>query len=293
MSTNLSLRSIMDANKLTGPNFSDWLRNLKIILRQEKKLYVLENELPPEPAQDATNEVWEYYQSHIDDNEQMTCVMLASMSPELQRQHETMNAREIALFQCRMASGTSVEIHVLQMIGYIEKLGQLGYDLNLELSIDLVLQSLTSRFSQFIMNFHMNKKEMSLAELLNMLKTAEGCLKKESSSVLVVGSSSSSKNKGKISKKKNKNKNQKAYAKVAKQTGGVKKKNDKGTCFHCGIAGHWKRNCKSYLASLKEKKLGGTSTSGLFMIEINLSTSVSQSWVLDTGYGSHICNNVQ
>ncbi|KAJ8758881.1 hypothetical protein K2173_002660 [Erythroxylum novogranatense] len=225
---------------------------------QEKKLYVLDNELPPEPAQDFANEDWEYYQSHIDDNEQVTCVMLASMSPELQRQHETMNAREMflhlqelfgaqsrverfetarALFQCRMAPGTSVEIHVLQMIGYIEKLGQLGYDLNLELSIDLVLQSLTSSFSQFIMNFHMNKKEMSLAELLNMLKTAEGCLKKESSSILVVGSSSS-KNKGKTSKKKNKNKNQKASAKVAKPTGGVKKKNDKGTCFHCGIAGH-------------------------------------------------------
>ncbi|KAJ8755505.1 hypothetical protein K2173_019303 [Erythroxylum novogranatense] len=134
MSTNLSLRSIMDANKLTGPNFSDWLRNLKIVLRQEKKLYILDNELPPEPAQDATNEDWEYYQSHIDDNEQVTCVMLASMSPELQRQYECMNAREMflylqelfgaqsrverfetarALFQCQMALGTSVEIHVL------------------------------------------------------------------------------------------------------------------------------------------------------------------------------------
>ncbi|KAJ8751989.1 hypothetical protein K2173_000735 [Erythroxylum novogranatense] len=238
------------------------LGNYVIISRiNKKKLYVLDNELPPKPAQDAANEDWEYYQSHIDDNEQVTCVMLASMSPELQRQHETMNAKEMflhlqelfgaqsrverfetvrALFQCRMAPGTFVEIHVLQMIGYIEKLGQLGYDLNLELSIDLVLQSLTSSFSQFIMNFHMNKKEMSLAELLNMLKTAEGCLKKESSSVLVVGSSSSQ-NKGKTLKKKNKNKNKKASAKVAKPTAGVKKKNDKGTYFHQGIFGHFGR----------------------------------------------------
>ena len=29
------------------------------------------------------------------------------------------------------------------------------------------------------------------------------------------------------------------------------------------------------------------------MIEINLSTSKSDSWVLDTGYGSHICINMQ
>ena len=35
----------------------------------------------------------------------------------------------------------------------------------------------------------------------------------------------------------------------------------------------------------------GTSNSGIFVIEINLSTSAS--WVLDTGCGSHICTNVQ
>ena len=34
-----------------------------------------------------------------------------------------------------------------------------------------------------------------------------------------------------------------------------------------------------------------TSTSGIFVIEINLSTSAS--WVLDNGCGSHICTNVQ
>ncbi|KAJ8763397.1 hypothetical protein K2173_002280 [Erythroxylum novogranatense] len=267
MSTNLSLRSIMDANKLTGPNFTAWLHNLKIVLRQEEKLYILDTELPPEPTQDGANKDWVYYQRHVDENAQVICVMLASMAPELQR----------ALFQCRMAPGSSVELHVLQMIGYIEKLGQLGYDLHLESSIDLVLQSLTPSFSQFIINFHMNIEEVSLVELLNMLKAAERCLKKESSSAFIVGSSSS-KNKGKtLKKKKKKNKNQKISAEVEKPEDGVKKKNVKGTCFHCDEAGHWKRNCKAYLASLEEKKLSVTSTSGLFMIEINLSTYVSQS----------------
>ena len=33
------------------------------------------------------------------------------------------------------------------------------------------------------------------------------------------------------------------------------------------------------------------STSGIYIIEVNL--SISTSWVLDTGCGSHICSNVQ
>ena len=45
-----------------------------------------------------------------------------------------------------------------------------------------------------------------------------------------------------------------------------------------------------YLEELK-KNGGGASTSGIFVIEVNLSSSTS--WVLDTGCGSHICSNVQ
>ena len=42
---------------------------------------------------------------------------------------------------------------------------------------------------------------------------------------------------------------------------------------------------------LKNNKGSGTTSSGIHVIEINLSTS--DSWVLDTGSGSHICTNVQ
>ena len=45
-----------------------------------------------------------------------------------------------------------------------------------------------------------------------------------------------------------------------------------------------------YLEELK-KNGGGASTSGIFVIEVNL--SISTSWVFDTGCGSHICSNVQ
>ena len=40
MSTTVNLRSILDANKLTGANFMDWLRNLRIVLKTERIAYV-------------------------------------------------------------------------------------------------------------------------------------------------------------------------------------------------------------------------------------------------------------
>jgi len=75
------------------------------------------------------------------------------------------------LFCCTMVEGSSANTHVLKMIGYIKKLGQLGFVMDHELSVDLVLQSLSQNFLQFIMNYHMNKLDSTL---LNMLKTAKG-----------------------------------------------------------------------------------------------------------------------
>ena len=45
-----------------------------------------------------------------------------------------------------------------------------------------------------------------------------------------------------------------------------------------------------YLEDLKKKR-SETSTSGIYVIEVNL--SISSSWALDTGCASHICTNVQ
>ena len=48
-----------------------------------------------------------------------------------------------------------------------------------------------------------------------------------------------------------------------------------------------------YLASLKQDVSGASK--GLFMIQTNLSlsSSISNSWVLDTACGSHICKSIQ
>ena len=74
--------------------------------------------------------------------------MLATMSPELQRQYEALDAHTIitglrnmfedqaraerfntskSLFACRLAEGNPVSPHVIKMIGYTESLDKLGF----------------------------------------------------------------------------------------------------------------------------------------------------------------------
>ena len=111
-------------------------------------------------------------------------------------------------------------------------------------------------------------------------------LEKMTSAILMVGS-----NKTKRKKRGKKNKKGSRYEPAASKAlnpkGGVGK-DDK--CFTCGGLGHWSRNCAIYQ---KERKAKGSATShpGIFVIEVNLSTS--SSWILDTACGSHICTNVQ
>ncbi|KAK9044093.1 hypothetical protein V6N11_072413 [Hibiscus sabdariffa] len=150
-----------------------------------------------------------------------------------------------------MSEDSPVGAHVIKMMGYIQMLEKLSFALNDELAIDVVLQSLLDSFNQFALNFNMNKINKTLPQLLGMLRIAEG---KEAL-----------KSKGRVSKD--------------------------GKCFHCGKPGHWKRNCPIYLEDVKKAKVVGASVSGIYVIDVNMSTS--SSWVLDTGCGSHICTSVQ
>ncbi|XP_017984315.1 PREDICTED: uncharacterized protein LOC108663610 [Theobroma cacao] len=192
MANSLSLRSIFDANKLIGPNFIDWFHNIKIVSKQEKKAYVLDGPAPEEPSDDATNEEKEAYRVYMDDLDQATCVMLASMAPNLQKQHEAMDALYIILnlremfykesrterfnisrelFQCKMSEGSSIRPHVLKMIRYITQLEQLGWVMDHDLSIYLVLSLLLESYSQFALNFNMNKIEVTLFGLIEYAHT--------------------------------------------------------------------------------------------------------------------------
>ena len=84
MTSNINLKTILEANKLTGPNYIDWLRNLKIVLRSEKLDYVMVKSVPPTPAGNVSTAGHEAYLKHVEDMDVACGNMLASMSLGLQ-----------------------------------------------------------------------------------------------------------------------------------------------------------------------------------------------------------------
>ena len=91
----MSLRSVFEKDKLTGTNFLDWFRNLRIVLKQERKLYVLDEPLPEEPADNVPRAEKNAYEKHHNDSIDVACLMLATMSSELQKDLENMEAYDM------------------------------------------------------------------------------------------------------------------------------------------------------------------------------------------------------
>ncbi|KAK9018566.1 hypothetical protein V6N11_001537 [Hibiscus sabdariffa] len=304
----ISLRSLLEKEKLNGINFLDWFRNLRIVLKQERKEHVIEEPVPDEPAANAPRADKDKFKKYMDDMVDVGCLILATMDSELQKQHENMvayemiqNLKEIyegqarqeryetskALFQCKMTEGTPVGAHVIKMMGYVQTLEKLSFPLKNELATDLILQSLPGSFKPFVLNFNMNEISKTLPQLLGMLRTAESDMKKDGSkSILLVREAKG--NGKKVAKSKGSGKTKAKGKNVLKPKGAISKD---GKCFHCNKSGHWKRNCPVYLEEVKKAKAVGASVSGIYVIDVNMSTS--SSWVLDTGCDSHICTSVQ
>ena len=84
------LSVILKENKLTGPNYIDWKRNLNLVLTAQEYKYVLTDVCPPPPGSDSSKEDVEAYESWRKVDEMARCYILASMSNILQHQHENM-----------------------------------------------------------------------------------------------------------------------------------------------------------------------------------------------------------
>nr|GEY33992.1 zinc finger, CCHC-type [Tanacetum cinerariifolium] len=201
---NSVLRSFFEKQKLTGPNFIDWYRQLRLVLSIEDKENYLEHSIsaapvaPPgqqiPPAALAAHVAWVKGQKEVD------VLMLLTMDLEIQRNLAHLGAydmlQELKAMYSKQAEqellqtvrefhtskqeeGQSVSSHVLKMKGYIENLERLGQPVGQNLAVSLIVVSLNKDFDSFVQNYNMHGMGKTVNELHAMLKLHEEKLPKK------------------------------------------------------------------------------------------------------------------
>ncbi|GJS54668.1 retrotransposon protein, putative, ty1-copia subclass [Tanacetum coccineum] len=248
--------SMFEREKLSGTSFNDWFRSLKLVLRWNV-------------VYDAHNEI--------------TCLILRSMTLELHRQFKKSSPYEMlqklkSMFEkqagvkrfdliqtfhaCKQEEGKSVSSYVLKMKGYVEQLERLGYVLPQDLNVSLIMNGLTSDFAGFVRNYNMHNMGKKIGELHALLIESEKGLPKKAATPQVMAiqggriqkvnkKSLNAKGKG---KEKGKEKDKSYIPKPKNPKPSAKEHPTKDdACHHCKEVGHWKRNCLVYLAEYEEE----------------------------------------
>ncbi|GKB67136.1 hypothetical protein Tco_0928548 [Tanacetum coccineum] len=108
---NSTIRLIILAETLTGSNFTNWYRNMRIVLRYEKKQRFVEQPIGPatDPATADPDTIDKYYES-VNIEQEVACLMLSK-------------------------DGQSVCSYLLKMKSYLDALERLGYAMLYELGM--------------------------------------------------------------------------------------------------------------------------------------------------------------
>lgn len=73
------------------------------------------------------------------------------------------------LMSTKMSEGTSIEKRFLKMKDHLNMLKFLGAEIDGQAQADIILESLPDSFNSFILNYNMNKMNLSLAKLKSSL----------------------------------------------------------------------------------------------------------------------------
>ena len=79
----MPLRSILEKDKLNRTNSIDWYRILRIVLRQERKEYILDQPILEEPTTNDPRAQKDTYNKNANDSVDVTCLMLGCMESEI------------------------------------------------------------------------------------------------------------------------------------------------------------------------------------------------------------------
>nr|GEW48634.1 retrotransposon protein, putative, Ty1-copia subclass [Tanacetum cinerariifolium] len=147
---------MLEKHQLTGPNFNEWFRALKLVVRTEKLHDVFETALPHAPAAGANAQA------------------LADWAVLFYRHNE--------------AEGQSVSDHVLLMKRYLDQLATLNYVFPDKVSISFILNSLSSEFQAFVQSYNMQSMEKTISEVHSLLIEFEKSIKRNKQPIVSASS---------------------------------------------------------------------------------------------------------
>ncbi|GKA38209.1 retrotransposon protein, putative, ty1-copia subclass [Tanacetum coccineum] len=163
--------------------------------------------LPAAPAVDSEAQVLAQWNAVYDAYNEVSCLILGSMTPELHRQFEHSSPYDIirelkSMFEkqagveqfdliqtfhaCKQEEGKPLGPYVLKMKGYVEQLERLGYALLQDISVGLILNGLTSDFAGFVKNYNMHNMGKTVGELHALLIEYEKYLPKKAATPQVM-----------------------------------------------------------------------------------------------------------
>nr|GEV82282.1 hypothetical protein [Tanacetum cinerariifolium] len=304
---NLVFKGFFEKQKLTGPKFIDWYRQLRILLSIEDNLNYLEQPIPPTSVvhvgQHVAPEILVAHTTWIKGSKEIDRLMLMTMEPYIQQNLETLHDHEMLLelntlfaqqaeqellqttrdfHSCKQEEGQPVSLYVLKMKGYIDNLERLGNPVTLGLGVSLFLIGLRKEFDGFVQNYNMHSLRKTINELPAMLKLYEQTLPKNNAHALHVIQA------GRVQ---NVNKHKKSQPQmVDRGQNHGKGKNKQAYAPKPNIPPPPKREDPAK-DSICHECASGAGCSGIFVIELN--TILNRSWIYDTRCGTHICNTTQ
>ncbi|GJV56074.1 hypothetical protein Tco_1457079 [Tanacetum coccineum] len=163
---NSVFRTFFEKQRLTGPNFIDWYRNLRIVLSVEDNLPFLEQPIPAMPVLPAgqvlppdvlnTHTAWVKASKEIDDR--------AGTSSDRERISRMQIGRTI----CKLLCSQNEELY--------RNLERLGHAMTQSLAVSLILVSLRKEYDSFVQNYNMHGMGKIVTEWHAMLKLHEQTL---------------------------------------------------------------------------------------------------------------------
>ena len=92
-----AMSTLLKKYLLTRSNYINWLQNVRIVLRIENLLHILDDSIPSVPSDEAPQEERDAFDKYMSQQAQVQGILLAFMSCELQSQHKDMESQDIIM----------------------------------------------------------------------------------------------------------------------------------------------------------------------------------------------------